>query len=173
MPEILKYVAWGITTLIPVVGQYFSKFTEDDPDHPHGYRLTRAGKLALTLTLVGIIISFGLTIASDLQDAKNRQALDNQNAQIKQELDQSVVYGSQLTDLDKTLSMQLASLQATLAEVEQALKVAKTDPTRGQDQLQQAVQRQMKIPLFSQVRPVVPPVVAAYRAKLMSRENSR
>ncbi len=68
-----KYLSWAIATLTPFIGTYFFNFSESIPGTSRK-RLTRSGRVAFSISALGIAVGLMLSIATDRQGARDAEA---------------------------------------------------------------------------------------------------
>ena len=91
--DYLKYIAWFVPSLLGFAGNWFFKFTEDDPERVDRKRLTSPGKWALGVAIVCLMFAAyttymeQLSIARRAEKAKSLQtALDQANDKLDEVL---------------------------------------------------------------------------------------
>lgn len=114
----LKYLSWAISVLLPFVGAWFFKFTEDVPGSDRR-RLTRSGRTAVVVATAGLLMALALTVATDVQ-AKNDEAARNvaeqQRAYAEDERDKALSRLERGTDELKEKTEKINQLASLIAE---------------------------------------------------------
>jgi len=102
--DIFKYIAWLLPALLGFAGNWFFKFTDDDPDRPGQKRLTKPGKCAIVLAIASLLLA-GYTTYSDQKSSTARA--------IKAETDQKTLL-AKIDEANKKLDTAIGRLNENL-----------------------------------------------------------
>lgn len=91
--DYLKYIAWFVPSLLGFAGNWFFKFTEDDPEKTHRKRLTSPGKGAICISILCLGFAAYSTYVDQraaIQRAEKAKSIQTALDQANEKLDQTL-----------------------------------------------------------------------------------